>query len=476
MPLFKLILIASMLAWVPPALAHVGLPQGRMPFLEDGELVGASTSWGIVLKEGDEWLRVCEEASGYTYFHHRAADGRVLSGTPLGLVVTDDGGCTHTTQSVPGEGIAVTGLAAVRDTPGRVFLTTAPNGAPGQVFESNDDGLTLNDVSGGGFADLLLFDVVASADGQLVVVSGLNTSTQAQDIRISENGGVGWREPNASLAGWVFVDLLGIDQGTLLFFGRNSDGNNHLLTSTDVLDTFVDEGEFDAQITSFAALGNKRFIVVNPDYLWVEDRDVAVGYTLVDEELKVPCLSNVPGDDRVWQCGQLGAEGHFFSSADGETWLPHLAFDAVVDRECPLGSLGEERCIFAGNPFGQDAGPTLDDDGGPGGTTPADAGPEAQSGREDAGQPDDTPPDCACGVSPSPRNLPWQGWGVFALLLGLFKKRRRGGAVRLKAHGGERWACWPCLGQDVGRPPRRHPKTPAPPCVVKGQTFMKTAC
>jgi hypothetical protein len=429
-PLALLVLSGGLL-FAPTLLAHVGLPQGRLPFLVGGELVGASTSWGVVKLENTDWLRVCEEASGYTYFHHRLSDGRVIYGTPIGLLESNDGGCTQTQRAIPGEGVPATGLAVAQDTPSLVYMTSAPNGAPGQVFKSEDGGLTFSDVSTGGFTDVLLFDVVVSADGQLVVVAGLNIDTQMQALRISSDGGASWQVPSADLSGWVFIDLLGVDGDTVLFFGRNADGEDHLLTSTDGVASYVDEGTFNAQITSLAVVGQKRFIVVNPDYLWLEDRSVGAGYVLVDEELKVPCVVNVPGDERIWRCGQLGDEGHFYSSPDGVTWTAHLPFDAVVDRDCPLGTVGDERCIFSGNPF-LDGGMSMpsedggNDNGGENGSANDTNGSTNGDGNGSSNRPDDggddDPPDCACTQGGT------GGWfgGISTLgVLAFFRRRKK---------------------------------------------------
>ena len=57
--------LAGLGLWAPTASAHLGGAQGVMPFVDDGVLVAAGTTWGLVTADdGDGFSQSCEEAIG----------------------------------------------------------------------------------------------------------------------------------------------------------------------------------------------------------------------------------------------------------------------------------------------------------------------------------------------------------------------------------------------------------------------------
>src|SRR5688572_8254866 len=82
------------------ASAHLAAAEGAMPFLDDGQLFAAGTTWGIVTEEDDAYLQGCEEAIAEPprFFArvHDAEGTRFFVATSAGVIVTTDGGCSYT--------------------------------------------------------------------------------------------------------------------------------------------------------------------------------------------------------------------------------------------------------------------------------------------------------------------------------------------------------------------------------------------
>src|SRR5690606_28697824 len=87
-----LCLLAPAALFASTAAAHLGAPEGRVPFVEAGGLLGGSTTWGIVLAREGGWDRVCEEAlGGPPGFVYRRGDDQIVIGRDDGLHLTTDG-------------------------------------------------------------------------------------------------------------------------------------------------------------------------------------------------------------------------------------------------------------------------------------------------------------------------------------------------------------------------------------------------
>lgn len=406
-----LVLVLAAAAAVP-ARAHILPVSGVTPFVEDGTLIGGGTSWGVLLRDDDGvFRRVCEEALGIPVAFLRTAEGRVLIGrAERGLVVTSDGCAPERVAGVLEEH-AVSALVSVPSAPDRVLATTATTGADNGVFASDDGGHTFEptSLSVGG---QLFFQLLVSEDGQLVVASGLDTTTQQIVLAVSKDSAVTFDTPAADLGAYAFVKPLAIDQaGAVLLAAVDAQGTHHLLRSIDGLASVFGLASFDGAILGLAEASGGRFALVRSqaDGKGIY-RQATEGAPFVRlEGGPSACLLNLPGDARLWGCGEEGQAGHFFVSDDGETWEPLVPFDAVEERCCDEGTPGNEQCAiyFAAS----DGGEPSCSVGGSGDTR--DGGPGARS---------EPPPECSCATTTTTRA---PGALLFGLLAGVLVGSRR---------------------------------------------------
>jgi len=192
----RLLLLCSLMA--APTFAHVGVPEGRAPFVGNDGLQGGGSTWGIVLEtveNGERVLnRVCEEAIGQppTFFHQRQ-DGTVLMGTQNGLLVTPDGGCTIEASDTILEGRYLNAMTRPQGAPQTLYVVTAtPEGNNG-FFKSTDDGTTFQG-SSLAFSPLSFRTIVTNRSGQHVYVSAVELETSTPKLFVSHDFGVTFEE------------------------------------------------------------------------------------------------------------------------------------------------------------------------------------------------------------------------------------------------------------------------------------------
>lgn len=388
-----------------PLHAH-GLPIGGLvPFLENGQVVGAGTTWGIVLEENGKWLRSCEEGSGATArFYHRAADGRVLVASDAGLFVTRDGGCIYEEVSPALVGHAIGALTTVRNSPQKIFVATRTPGALNGVFWSEDGGVQFTSttlVRAGTFFD----GIISTDDGQTLLVHALDFATLENLVFVSRDGGETFEEMPAVLEPYAYVRLLGTTRegDGLIVAGLPASGGNVVLVSTDGFVTATELFRIDDEVTAFARVGDVDLLALSGTRLMrraegEEDFVQVVGPTR--------CLDRFAGAEPLFACGSLPDNAHLLSTTDGLQWEPHIPFIGVEERQCPEGTPGYDRCLQY--------------------IFPEDATPSAPRSTPKPDQ--ETPARCSC-LRPA-RNFPAVGGAAFLLLLGTWLHRsrtRRGG-------------------------------------------------
>lgn len=391
------VLLASLAPLVPlAALAHGDPIGGLAPLLDEaGRVVGAGTTWGVVLRDGDGWLRSCEEGPGAPpRLYHRASDGRVLVGGDAGLASTRDGGCTY--EPVEGAllGHQIAALAVAGGAPSTMFAGTATPDRDNGVFVSRDEGRTFEAtplVAPG----LRVGAIVVSDDGQRVLVAAQDVDTANVRVFTSSDSGASFAPDPPALLGYDFVRLLGTASDGETFAAAVATGSgNALLLSADGFASSAEVGSFDDEVTAYGEVAGARFVTLSRTRLF---RQAASGEPFVLVTGPSRCLLRVPGDDRLWGCGQLPDGAHLLASSDGETWEPHVPFLGVEERLCPEGTAGRERCERYLFP---DAGPGRQDAG----------------AKADAGSPRGDPPDCGCATTRESRE--WS-WLLAALVVGL---------------------------------------------------------
>jgi hypothetical protein len=393
-------LVVAFLLLVHPALAHVGPVRGTTPFVVDDTFRGGATTWGIVLAEGDRFLRVCEEAVGETpAFHEIFDDGRILIGGQSGLFVTTDGGCTYASVPFVWSGLPFVSLARARANPSVVIVATTTT-----LYRSSDAGVTFAAQAPIAGAPILR-EVVVDDDGVVVAATGFSGTGQPFLAR-SDDGGATFSttvRPDLSRLIALTVDT----DGAVLASEIPPLGGSTLASiAADLTSTAL--ATFDGAVTDAVVYADARHVIVDKQSMWSETAP------LVFTELFAGpsgCFARPPGASALWGCARFADLTHFLSTTDAVSFTGHMSYGLVEERVCPVGSPGQVRCSFA--------------DGGVIDAGVVDGG-RADAGALDAGTGEPPPAWCACeGTGPAQQNDAVLFCSAACALV-LFTRRRRG--------------------------------------------------
>ncbi len=330
--------LAALCLLCGPAGAHGGPVYTSAPLVDGSGLRGSGSSYGLLVQEEDVFTWTCEEALGLESeptFWHLTAQGRILAGTPAGVLATEDGGCSWEPSGSGLDGTLVLGVGADPEDADRLVLTQ-----PSAAWLSEDGGLTWSElpVEPQGLA---LGGVLLGAGGQKIRITALRIEDGASVIAGSDDGGASWLEPLV-LEGWSQVQPAGLseDGGALYLSVFGADGGPWLV-ALDVDLTASTQTLAQLEAPALAAL---RY---GEDFLVLQ---AGLGtFALEPEGVLVPieggpsrCLA--AGQGELWGCGERPGEAQLLHSEDGFSWQPVLEFDAIEERDCEAGSPAAEAC------------------------------------------------------------------------------------------------------------------------------------
>ncbi len=364
-----LALVITTLFVAQDAAAHFGAPEGRWPFLVEGELIGGGTTWGIVRKAEDRWLRVCEEAieEPPAFYYRQPSSGRLLLARSDGLWLTDDG-CSLDAKPSVFDDARPSLLAEPRDLPTTLYVATSSSTGDNGLFLSTDEGQTFTPTSLQ-HEDVSFRSLAVSDDGEKIYLGGIYLDSRLPVVFVSLDGADTFEPKSPWPESVAAANVLGIDPGTgevaLTLLDPDVTGSTLALASGD-LATSTTLAEFEGVVSDFL-VHDDAWLVIEGRQRYFRRKKGDAEFTLVDGG-PTRCLLKLPGDERVWGCGQPFQNGHFLVSDDGVSFTPVLPFLDVVEHRCPPGTLGAERCAYL---FQGDAGvieePADDDAGGGGG-------------------------------------------------------------------------------------------------------------
>lgn len=338
--------LLALLAWPSGGFAHVGAPEGRFPFVTSEGLVGGGTTWGIVLREGDRWLRVCEEAlEEPPPFYYRRSDGRLLVARADGLWLTDNG-CSIDPGHALFENRRPTLLGVPRERPSTLFIATSLSSGGNGLYISEDEGETFRP-SGLVDQDVSFRSIAVSDDGSDVYLGAITLDTREPLVFVSRDGG----ETFAAKTPWdeVFVtaNVVGLDPSTgevaLVLLDPNAPGST-LALADPALDEISTLAVFDGVISDFV-VHDDAWLVIESRSRYYRRQKNEDAFILLDDG-PTRCLWKLPGDERVWGCGQPFQDGHFLVSDDGISFTPEMLFLVVEEFRCPAGTIGAVRCAY----------------------------------------------------------------------------------------------------------------------------------
>jgi hypothetical protein len=343
--------------------AHLGGAEGVIPFVDDGALVGAGTTWGLVAAGGDgAFSQTCEESIGdvpRAFLQRTGSDGviRTLAATARGVMATVDGGCTWT--AVPGtQGRSMTALVSSPTSPETLWATTASVDDDNAVIVSHDGGATfavLQAVPAGVLLTSLAVGVVVGGDDDgldRLLVAGVDTVAREPLLLLGTSSGL-LPAPVGPLEGAQLVRALAVDDDALWFSTLDQIGRGHVFRVPVTTDgAAVEVGSFDGLVKAAASVAGFRFVIAAGGLLF-RARATDLEAPVVDQSVwtrtvdgPLQCLHRVAGDERLWGCATPTAGTWFKATTDGETWQDMLPVDDVGEHVCPSQTPGAELCAY----------------------------------------------------------------------------------------------------------------------------------
>ncbi|MEQ1505801.1 MAG: hypothetical protein ABMB14_26435 [Myxococcota bacterium] len=319
-------------------------PIGLRPFVIDGALVGAHTTWGIVARpdagagDGDDrWERVCEEAlPGVRDVWRDPADGSWWIATASGLLRSTDGGCSTEPTALDRPITAIADLSTEA-----IAIVDDPDG---DALASSQDG----------FATWVPVTLTATTTA---------TGSPPVDLRTVAAGGDGWWASgfadgapivlrSTDHAAWEAVPSPDPAAILAVVLGPGPDGSGIVVSTLDDAggarlwhgdpDGFSLLAALPLAATGYACVADRCLVAINGAALlgWDRAAPPPVEVALVDGPAR--CLVAV--GDAVWACAAADTPAQFAVTTDGRSFVDALLRLTIDDRSCPIGTDGASAC------------------------------------------------------------------------------------------------------------------------------------
>jgi len=371
--------LAALIAALVPALA---LGNGRPPLTNgihfqpgDSRSLYVATTFGLLISHDDgcSFRWVCEQNIGYSGTfdpkYRIAQDGTIFATTFSGLRVSRNGGCSFTTATAeapagdPGR-IADTWIDAIDIAPtGDVWVATADNGKPNDIYRSTDNARTFQPTGLSSPSIWWKSVAVAPSRAQRIYATGYQVAGTLPDggqspptthLEISDDTGAHWHA--SPLTGVQFgampqLFVIGVEPTNpdIVFVASslaNASGDR-LYRSIDGGATFTEVLATTASIIDFAIERSGAMLVAT--------FGGAGSYRSVDHGASFAPLTGAPqlacvgerGDGAVFGCG-ANWEPDFKAVAkttDGATWNQLFRFvELAGPLDCPAGTEEQRTC------------------------------------------------------------------------------------------------------------------------------------
>jgi hypothetical protein len=370
--------LAIAAAVLGPAIA---LANGRAPLTNgvhfqpgDNHSIYVATTFGLLISHDDgcSFRWVCEQNIGYAgTFDPRyriARDGTIFATTFTGLRVSRDGGCSFTTATSeapagdPGR-IADSWIAAIDIAPtDDVWVVTADNGKPNNVYRSTDNGRTFAPAGLSSPTVWWKSVAVAPSRAQRIYATGYQVAGTLADggqspptthLEISDDTGAHWQESpltGVSFAAMPLVYVLGVDPGNpdivlLSSLGANASGDR-LYRSSDGGTTWTEVLATTSPIVDLAVEQTGNVLVATLGTGSFQSTDHGASFSAMASPPQLACVGQ-RDDGAIFGCA-ANWEPDFKAvarSSDGATWTKLFRFVELAGPvECPAGTGQHDTC------------------------------------------------------------------------------------------------------------------------------------
>jgi len=375
---FVAVLLAVSLA-VWPVAAHAN---GRPPTTNgvhfrpgDSHSLYVATTFGLLISHDDgcsfHWI--CEDNLGYAGTfdpkYRIATDGTIFATTFTGLRVSRDGGCSFTTATAD---LPVDDRARIADKwidaidigpTGEVWVATADNGKPNDVYSSKDNGLTFTPRGMQSPTIWWKSVLVAPSRAQRVYATGYQVAGAMADggqmpptthLLISDDDGATWTP--SPLAGVNFgigpsVYVVGVDHTNpdivvMMSAGANPPSGDRVYRSVDGGMTWAEVLATPAAILDVTLTDAGDVLVATLGGAAFRSTDHGAMFAPLVTPPQLACVGQ-GGDGALYGCG-ANWEPDFKAvarSTDGASWSNVFRFvDLAGPLTCPAGTAEHDAC------------------------------------------------------------------------------------------------------------------------------------
>jgi hypothetical protein len=360
-----------------PALA---LGNGRAPITNsvhfrpgDSQSLYVGTTFGLLIShDGCSFRWICEQNIGYggTFDpkYRIAADGTIFATTYGGLSVSRDGGCSFamaTAEQPAGDPGRIAGkwIDAIDIGPtGEIWVATADNGKPNNVYRSTDNGVTFE--PRGMLSQTIWWKslAIARSRAQRIYATGYQVAGTLADggqmpptahFAISDDSGAHWAEsPLASVqfGSTPLVYVVGVDRANpdIVFMsslGANPPSGDRLYRSTDGGMTWSEVLAPSGTITDLA-IGSSGILVSALGAGGFYSSNGGATFAPMTTAPQLACAGG-RDDGELFGCGTNWQPDYkaIARSSDGVSWDKVFRFvELAGPLECPVGTGQHDLC------------------------------------------------------------------------------------------------------------------------------------
>jgi photosystem II stability/assembly factor-like uncharacterized protein len=357
-------ILLSVLLGASTAHANGRFPTTSAVFFQPGDenriFVGSTFGLLVSADGGQSFRWICEDAIGAVsnmdFPYGATSAGTLLAGTPIGLAISRDGGCSW---AFGGGGLEpkpwISDVAIASD--GAIWLVTASGGTANDVYVSRDDARTFTPASIDEPRAFWKTVRVAPSDPMRVYATGYrvdNTADAASGsepiVYRSDDGGQKWRRLAFTYPGQPQLALLAVSPASPdLVFAKPLGVESTLLRSEDGAGTWTPVLMPTAQLQTVVVYADGQHVLagssLNSAGVAMLSSDAGRTFAPASQQPFLACGAQ-RSDSALFGCGENWKDNFALGrSADGQSWTPVFRFQQIAGPlDCPAGTAEHDVC------------------------------------------------------------------------------------------------------------------------------------